>query len=247
MATKVEGAAEVRRPARGFMADQPFFTRFAILLTLFILLAFAQFAMRGLVDVRKAPPLVHLHGAVMVSWLGLFVAQNMLVHKGELALHRKLGWVAAALVAAVAVLGWAVGYQAVATGRVPPFFTPAYFLALTGLGATSFAAVVAWAVSKRRETQWHRRLMLGATILIVEPALGRLLPMPLLGVWGEWVVLLIQLGLIGIIARHDRKVLGQVHPATVALAAVALALHVAVTLVSMIPQVSTFAAAIAAR
>lgn len=245
MATTVEAAGGVRAPARGFMADQPFFTRYAIFLTVFILFGFLQFELRGFADVRTAPLLVHLHAAVMVGWLGLLIAQNMLVHKGELALHRKLGWAATIIVAGVAVLGPAVAYEAVRLHRVPPFFTNAYFLALSFFGATIFAAVIAWAVTKRRQTQWHRRLMLGGTILIVEPALGRLLPMPLMGAWGEWTIMAIQLGMLAILARHDKKVLGGVHPATWSLMGIAVAVHVLVTLSSMMPPLIAFAQGIA--
>src|SRR4028118_1657912 len=120
MATNANNAGlPLRTPARGFMSDQVWFTRFTIALALFILFGFAQFSMRGLVDVRGAPLLTHVHGAFMVAWLGVSIAQNMLVHKGELRLHRKLGWLAAALVGAIAVLGVTVGFSAVAGQRVP--------------------------------------------------------------------------------------------------------------------------------
>jgi len=244
MATKV-GAAAPSVPQRGYMADQAFFARYAVFIALFIIFSFAQFSLRGFVDIRTVPPIVHAHAAVMVTWLGLFVAQNQLVHRGELALHRKLGWVSAAVVAAVAVLGCAVGYEALAIHMVPPFFTPGFFLALTTIEATAFALVVAWAVSLRRNTQWHRRIMFAATFLLLEPALGRLLPMPLLGGYGEWVALLVQLLFVAALARHDRKVLGSVHPATAAAAAILVTVHVAVWAAAMLPPVISFANAVA--
>jgi hypothetical protein len=246
MATKVEPGAAVRVPLRGYMADQAFFARYAIILAIFIIFSFAQFSLRGFVDIRTVPPVVHAHAVVMLTWLGLFVVQNQLVHRGELGLHRKLGWVAAAVVAAVAVLGCAVGYTAIALHTVPPFFTPSYFLALTFIESTLFAAVVAWAVSLRRRTEWHRRIMFGATFLLLEPALGRLLPMPLLGGYGEWIALFVQLCFVAIIARHDRKLLGSVHPATVASAAILPAGHALVSLAAMLPPVAAFANAVAA-
>ena len=246
MASNVEAGSTGSRPQRGFMADQAFFTRYAIVLVLFILLGFAQFSARGFVDIRAAPPLTHLHAAVMLTWLGIFVMQNMLVHRGELPLHRKLGWVAVGVVAAVAVLGGAVGYQSVASQRVPPFFTDSYFLALTFGESFAFAATAAWAVTLRRKTQWHRRLMFGATFLILEPALGRLLPMPLLGSWGEWAILACQLIFVAVLARHDRKVLGSVHPATMAVAAILVAAHLAISTIGSLPPLVSFAAAVAA-
>jgi uncharacterized membrane protein YozB (DUF420 family) len=240
MATKVE-AATASVAGRGFMADQAFFARYAITLALFIMFSFAQFSLRGFVDIRTMPLVVHAHAAVMVTWLALFVVQNQLVHRGEIAIHRKLGWISAAVVAAVAVLGCAVGYEALRLQMVPPFFTPGYFLSLTWIEAPAFAVVVAWAASLRRRTEWHRRIMFGATFILLEPALGRLLPMPLLGGYGEWVALIVQLGFVAILARHDKKVLGVVHPATVASATALVAVHSLVSLVSMLPPVIAFA------
>ncbi|HZU52229.1 MAG TPA: hypothetical protein VE968_10185 [Sphingomicrobium sp.] len=244
MASKAE-PAKVPVRGRGFMADQAFFARYSIFIATFIIASFAQFSLRGLVDIRAVPPIVHAHAAIMVSWLALFVIQNQLVHRGELAIHRKLGWLSAAVVAAVAVLGCAVGYEALRQHMVPPFFTSSYFLALTAIEASVFAFVVGWAVALRRRTEWHRRMMFAATFLLLEPALGRLLPMPLLGGYGEWVALVVQLGFVARLAMHDRKVLGSMHPATFCAAAILVAVHCAVSLVATLPPVISIASAIA--
>ena len=246
MATQVEGSATVNLPQRGFMADQGFFVRYAIVLAVFIIVGFVQFAMRGYSDFRAAPPLVHLHGGLMVAWLGIFITQNILVHRGELGLHRKLGWTSAGLVLLVAATGIAVGYNAVATHRLPPFFSDPFFLALTAVGSISFAAMVLWAITLRRQVQWHRRIMLGAMFILLEPALGRLLPMPLLGAWGEWMILAVQLVFVAVLANHDRKVLGEVHNATKAIGGILIAQHVIIETLAVLPPVIAFAEAVAA-
>ncbi len=246
MATTVdELSGSARAPARGYMADQAFFLRFAIVIALFILFGFAQFAMRGFSNFGGAPLTVHLHGGLMIGWLGIFVAQNMLVHRGELAIHRKLGWTSAALVPLVALTGMLVGYNAVARGSGPPFFSPAYFLVLSSIGSLSFAAMVAWAIVRRRQVQWHRRLMLGAMFLLLEPALGRLLPMPLLGAWGQTMSLAVQLVFVAVVARHDKRVLGAIHPATIAVAVVLVASHALFETLAVLPPFVSFAEAVA--
>src|SRR5688572_16270209 len=99
MATQIETAGESVRPAqRGYLADQGFFVRYAVVLAAFIIFGFAQFAARGMSSFSTAPIMVHLHGGLMIAWLGIFIAQNLFVHKGELGLHRKLGWFSAVLV-----------------------------------------------------------------------------------------------------------------------------------------------------
>jgi hypothetical protein len=245
MATTIEGAAPASQPQRGFMADQGFFVRYAIAIALFILFGFVQFAMRGYSDLASAPPIVHLHGGLMVGWLGIFVAQNLLVHRGELGIHRKLGWTAAAILPLIPVVGIWVGYNAVATHRLPPFFSDSFFLALTGIGSLLFAAMVVWAITLRRQVQWHRRVMLGAMFILLEPALGRLLPMPLLGAWGEWAILAVQMVFVGVLARHDRKLLGAVHQATKAIAAIIVAEHILIETIAVLPPFIAFAQKVA--
>ena len=245
MATTVEAGARVGALGRGFMADQAFFVRYAIVLAIFILFGFAQFAIRGLSSIPTAPPTVHLHGVLMAGWLTVFIAQNLLVHRGELAIHRKLGWTSMGLLAAITATGLLVGYNAVALGRQPPFFTAPYFLALTWVGSLAFASTVVWGVTLRRKVQWHRRAMLGAMFILLEPALGRLLPMPLLGSWGQWTSLACQLLFVAVLARHDRKVLGQVHPATYAVGAICVASHVMFETLAILPPFVAYAQSVA--
>ena len=60
-----------------------------------ILLSFAGFA-PSLVDQsrRFAPPttLLLVHGATALAWLLLYVTQALLVARGRVDLHRRLGW-----------------------------------------------------------------------------------------------------------------------------------------------------------
>jgi len=223
-----------------------FFRRMAFWLALFILFGFLQFAARGLVDYRAVPVWFHLHGAAMTCWLGLLVVQSTLADSGSLALHRRLGWSSAALVPVI----WALAIMAVTTALrvnfVPPFFTPAFFLALVTIESTMFVGMVGFAIVRRRQTDWHARLLLGATILLMEPALGRLLPMPLLGPWGEWLAMVIQLGVVGLLVRHDRRELGDVHRATWIVAGAVVVAHVSTALAGMVPAVDAAARAIAA-
>ena len=246
MATTVDGLGTGRAAGRGFMADQGFFTRYAIFLAVFILFGFAQFELRGFADIRTAPLFLHIHGAVMVSWLGLTVVQNVLIQKMQVRTHRTIGWIGAVLAVLVVFVGAYAGRHAIADHTVPPFFTNPQFLALTQVEAIAFGLLVGLAIANRRETQWHRRLMLVSTIQIVEPALGRLLPMPLLGGWGEWVVLAIQLVMLGVLARHDRKALGAVHPATLLGGGVVVTSHLLISLLAATPAFAAYAQAIAA-
>ena len=232
MATTAEGAVRAGR----------FWQRMAIGLAAFIILGFLQFALRGFVDPVAAPWWVHVHGVAMLAWLGLLIVQPTLEARGNLDLHRRLGWAGAALATLIAVLGVYTGLASLVLHRFPPFFSPPYFLALTFVEAVTFGLVVMAAIRKRRDTEWHRRLMIGATIVILEPALGRMLPMPLMIGWSDIPVGLIQLSVVGIIALHDRRTLGRIHPATKAIALLVIAVRVAIYLLSLAPPVAALAA-----
>lgn len=237
MATTAGGAARA----------ELFWHRMAIGLAVFIVFGFLQFALRGFVDPVAAPFWVHVHGIAMLAWLALLIAQPTLVSLGNLARHRQLGRVGGLLAILITCLGIFTGVASLVLNRFPPFFTPPYFLVLTVAESLVFGAMVAWAIRRRSATDWHRRLMIGATIVILEPALGRLLPIPLMGPWAEPAVGLCQLVAVAIVAAYDRRTRGAVHPATWAIAAVVIATRVAISLLSMAPPVIALAERLAGR
>lgn len=238
--------ATAPRPAADYAASQGFFVKVAWILAGIIVVAFAQNAAMGRVDIPRVPVWVHFHGILMLAWLGLFITQNRLAQRGDLARHRRLGRIGAVLVCAIMLLAWYTGAMSLALHRSPPFFTPSYFLALTVIDSLAFAGLVLAGVARRRDTELHRRLITGGTIVILEPAFGRLLPMPLLGgETGEWVIMLIQLGFVAAIAWQDRRSHGRVLPVTLTVAGVIVAAHCLVSLLAYSPAVIALAGSIA--
>lgn len=227
--------------AGGAARAELFWHRMAIGLAIFIVFGFLQFALRGFVDPVAAPFWVHLHGVAMLAWLALLIVQPTLVSRDNLALHRRLGWIGAGLALFITALGIFTGLASLVLNRFPPFFTPPYFFALTTVESLVFGLMVWAAIRRRHTTAWHRRLMIGATIVILEPALGRILPMPLMIGWSDIPIGLIQLGVVGIIALYDRRTLGRIHPATKAIAAIVIAVRITIYLLAMTPPVIALA------
>ena len=227
--------------AAGAVRTERFWQKMAIGLAIFIVFGFLQFALRGFVDPIRAPWWVHLHGVAMLSWLALLIAQPTLVLRGNLALHRRLGRIGAGLALFIAGLAIFTGVASLMLHRFPPFFAPPYFLILCIVEAVVFIAMVAWGISLRRTTDWHRRVMIGATVIILEPALGRILPMPLMIGWSDLPVGFCQLVVVGIIGLHDRRALGHVHPATKIVAAIVVAVRATIYFLSMAPPVIALA------
>jgi len=159
------------------------------------------------------PLLLHLHGAVFTLWLFLLVAQPALVARGSLALHRKLGWFGAWLAAAMVFMGLAATVFAIRYHFVPSFFPPPVFLVMNILGIMVFGGLVAAGVRMRRQAEWHKRLMLCATVSILGPGLGRLLPMGSFGALAP----LVMFGAIALFAFagpiQDLFTLRRIHPA----------------------------------
>ena len=129
---------------------------------------------RGTVFAKLPSALIHVHGAVFSSWVVLYVVQTLLVAMRKVRWHRTLGTYGAVLAGLMVVLGWAATLQNVARGRTPSIFTPAEFLVINLWGIVLFAAMVGWAIVKRRDAAAHKRLMLLATIGIMPPAITRI-------------------------------------------------------------------------
>jgi len=199
------------RSAPRATSDDRFFLNTALLMAAIIVAGFSvQLAMGR--SSFASPLRVHLHAVVMFGWVVIFVAQTALVSSGSLALHRRLGWIGAAWVVAMVVMGFVVTIAIVRNGNVPFFFTPVQFLVFDPVSLLTFAGLTAAAIVNRRRTDWHRRLHLCGTAMLLGPAFGRLMPMPLLAPYAfEATVVAILLFMLGVMLADRRD--GRVHPA----------------------------------
>ena len=161
------------------VGDERFFLRSAILMALLVAAAFSfQLAMGR--STFASPVRVHVHALLFMGWVTIYVLQNILVSTGRMGLHRRLGWIAAAWAAAMVVSGFIVTGAMTRAGTVPFFFTPLHFLIFNPTTLLTFAALTAAAIVMRRRTEWHRRLHLCGMAMLIAPAFGRLLPLPLI-------------------------------------------------------------------
>lgn len=142
-----------------------------------VLVVFAGFArtyyLKGAFGTPELPPLMHAHGIAMTLWVALFVAQTRLVAAGRTDLHRKLGVAGLVVAAAVVILGAKVAIEG-ARGGLSPGLPPLVFLAVPLGMLAVFVPLVAAAIALRRRSDWHKRLMLLATLTLLTPAIARL-------------------------------------------------------------------------
>ncbi|MEO8617967.1 MAG: hypothetical protein ABI412_01250 [Sphingomicrobium sp.] len=194
------------------MRDDRFFLIAAVVMTLVIISGFSlQLAMGR--SSFSSPLLVHAHALVFMGWVVLFLLQNIFVATGRTALHRRLGWIGAGWIVAMVVLGFLVTLRMVRGGTVPFFFQPINFLVFDPLTVLTFAGLTAAAIVNRRRTDWHRRLHYCGMSMLLGPAFGRLLPLPLLAPWAYEATFaaLMLFPIAGVIADYRRS--GRVHPA----------------------------------
>jgi hypothetical protein len=160
------------------------------------------------------PWLVHFHAWVMMGFVGLYLTQNALIFAGNVALHRRLGWLAVIWIPAILVMGVLITRFAMQTNGGPPFFDQNQFLFSNPLHLLGFAGLASWAVAIRKNTGWHRRLMYCAFAILTGPGFGRLLPNPFLIPYAWYVsaiTLAVLFPLVGALA--DRRRYGRAHPA----------------------------------
>jgi hypothetical protein len=156
--------------------------------------------------------LLHLHGAVFTSWLVLHYTQARLIAARRVDLHRRLGIFGAVLGYSMFLLGVLVAIQSAALGRVPIGTPPLVFMSVPIGTVTVFMLLLTAALVMRKRADWHKRLMLLATIALVIPAAARLStyvtgrPNPLIGI-GVSVLL------IAWCCVEDWRRIGRIHPA----------------------------------
>lgn len=204
--------ATLAEPLPDYGRDDRFFLTMAVAMAATIVAGFTLQVAMGR-STFAAPLLVHLHAIVFFGWVALYVTQNILVTRASIALHRRLGWVGAGWASAMVVLGIYTTVTMVRNGTAPFFFLPAYFLVMNSLAMLCFGGLVAAAIYLRKRTEWHRRLMFCAMVVLTGPAFGRLLPMPLMIPYAEWAVFagIMVFPVVAIIADLRRR--GHVHPA----------------------------------
>lgn len=202
-----------RQPQRIREVGQSFYLVMSLVMAAVFVGGFSRTVPGDFLATPPMPLLLHVHGAVFTLWVLLLVAQPAFIVRGSVRLHRRLGWAGAGLAAAMVVMGMAATLFSIRHNFIPPFFPPTVFLVMNAIGILLFGGLVTAGVMLRHRREWHKRLMLCATISILGPGLGRLLPLPSLGAAAPLVLFaaVLSFGVAGMIA--DLVVRGRIHPA----------------------------------
>lgn len=151
---------------------------------LFAAVAIVGFAPRSAAilagELRFPPLIVHVHAALMFAWLGLLLAQTVLVATDRTALHAKVGL--ASLVLAPCVLAtmiaitiWRYG-ERVELGQIQQ---GSNILLTQGRSIVYFTLFFTWAlVVRKKDRETHKRMMLLATVVLIGAAITRMTWLP---------------------------------------------------------------------
>lgn len=152
-----------------------FYFGLSILLALLATIGFwPQYFRPLLTETVNTDTVIHVHAAVYVGWLALFIFQCLLVAVGNIRLHRRIGQFGLVYGCVVILVGLAVtfvrfatklsegGIEAVQHTALAPITDMVLFGALFGAGAYY-----------RNKPELHKRLMLVAATSILIPSIAR--------------------------------------------------------------------------
>lgn len=161
------------RPANR-MAERMYFGGMAILLCVVVFIGFSPTYFRaGMLRAPLPSPILHVHGAVFTLWMMIYVVQSAFISARRVNWHRSFGTVAFCLPPIMIVLGVVAAIDALHRGVSIGTLDPAESLAIPLLGIAWFSVLIFASWRARRRPDAHKRLILLATIGLVDAALGR--------------------------------------------------------------------------
>jgi hypothetical protein len=192
-----------------------FYTGVAIIAALLVFVGFARsYYLRPLFGFSFLPLFLHLHGLVMTSWFVLFIVQSRLIAAHRIDLHRRLGIFGAILAPSMFVITCAVAIRAGRRGLNPfpeAMTAPAFLLLNIGVMAT-FLSLVIVALWMRRRSDFHKRLMMLATISLMGAVFSRL-PVEFIETGGLWTSIALEEIFVLACVIVDTARIHRLHPA----------------------------------
>jgi hypothetical protein len=177
--------------------------------------------LRGTLDV---PPFAHVHAVVFYGWTLLFLKQTTLAASGRVARHREFGVGGVALATAMLLVGLGLAVNTLRRFEAAGLSDSGRAFAIVSVSAiTLFGALFVAAVLNVRTPAVHKRLMLVATVSLMQPAIARwflyflapdvpagsIAPPPPMGVT---ILPAVLADLLIVWAMfHDRRTIGHVH------------------------------------
>jgi hypothetical protein len=122
----------------------------------------------------SASPVVHFHGLLFFTWSLYFAFQSWLAASGKVVRHRAIGMIGVSLATAMTIFGFLVAVNAMKRSAAAGLADDGIAFAIVPLsGILFFAVVFTLAIAAIRKPQTHKRLMLLASISLLDAAVAR--------------------------------------------------------------------------
>jgi len=162
--------AAVTAPIR---ADRKVTLVWMIGIWVFVLFGFGADFARFLHETPAPPPVLLLHGAFSVTWLGLVSTQVLLAETNNIRLHRRLGWAVVAVSAAMVPFGAVAAMVDMTRQAGHPGYAP-QFLGEEFQDIFAFAVCTTAGVLTRKNRIEHSRFMVLAAVALADVGPGRI-------------------------------------------------------------------------
>lgn len=223
---------------------------YIVMAAIFAAIAFSGFFMTYWLPVARGTfagsPILHLHGLLFSLWTLFFLSQAILVANGGLRHHKAWGLAGISLATAMVFVGLAVATIGLERRLELGYGDAARAFAIVPISAVLlFGGLIIAAMANLRRPEWHKRYMLVATAVLLQPAIARYIfvlngkadaavrqagPPP--SVQFTSIGALVVDALILAAVLYDWKARGRLHPAYAWAFGVVLAVHVARPFVS---------------
>ena len=195
--------------------DNLFFPGVAVLILAAVFLGFARsYYLAGMFRAPLPNLLIHIHGAVFSLWILLLIAQTSLIASGRVDVHRRLGLLGFGLACLMVVLGLMAATDSLARPFAPgePGVGVKAFYAVPIADMLVFSTLIYFGFRERSNPAAHKRLMLLATITLLDAAFVR---WPIPAAW--WDLRVAQMccyPFLLLLMSYDLWSTGKVHRAT---------------------------------
>lgn len=146
-----------------------------ILITVISLSGFYKSYFQFLPQFSRFPAIIHIHFAAFFCWFAMIIVQPVLIRRRQYALHRRLGklsW----LLAPVLVITILLLVKDKVERELAVSAETAAMTAFIGLlDVVSFSVCYGLAMIRRRNLRWHVAFIIGATLIVFNPGMSRLL------------------------------------------------------------------------
>jgi hypothetical protein len=156
------------------MADRIFFSTMVLLLWATVLFGFAKtYFLAGMVEAPLPNRLIHIHGAIMTLWMVILFVQTALISARKVKWHMTLGLFGFGLAVAMVIIGPIAATDSLRRGAAPLGLDALTFYVIPLSAIFSFGVLAFFAYRYRRQAAIHKRLILIATIGLIDAAVGR--------------------------------------------------------------------------